>query len=62
MIQACVFYRTHTLLSIHLDILNPHIHLKPGWVKLHNYSKSFTPIAYPVVVVMNPFVGWQRLS
>jgi hypothetical protein len=22
-IQACVFYRTHTLLSIHLDILNP---------------------------------------
>jgi hypothetical protein len=23
-IQACVFYRTHTLLSIHLDILNPH--------------------------------------
>jgi hypothetical protein len=24
-IQACVFYRTHTLLSIHLDILNPHM-------------------------------------
>jgi hypothetical protein len=22
-IRACVFYRTHTLLSIHLDILNP---------------------------------------
>jgi hypothetical protein len=24
-IRACVFYRTHTLLSIHLDILKPHL-------------------------------------
>jgi hypothetical protein len=40
MIQACVFYRTHTLLSIHLDILNPQVEIlhKRDWYK-YSYAE-----------------------